>query len=64
MSDRYDGVVVLADHSILLAIPAFLPAFLIAAVVIGIAVRDRRGGDDPEPPSHDHEPGSDTDEES
>ncbi|MEU4838079.1 hypothetical protein [Nocardia testacea] len=51
MTDRYDGVDVLADHSILLAVPAFLPAFLIAAVVIVVAVRDRRRGDDEDPPA-------------
>ncbi|WP_063058210.1 hypothetical protein [Nocardia sienata] len=51
MTDRYDGVDVLADHSILLAIPAFLPAFLIAAVVIVVAVRDRRRGDDEDRPA-------------
>jgi hypothetical protein len=45
MTDRYDGVDLLADHSILLAVPAFLPAFLIAAVVVAVAVRDRRRGD-------------------
>lgn len=50
MTDRSDGVVLLADHSILLAVPAFLPAFLIAGVVVVIAVRDRRGGDDEDPP--------------
>ncbi|WP_067656269.1 hypothetical protein [Nocardia harenae] len=42
----YDGVDVLADHSILLAIPAFLPAFALVGVVVFIAVRDRRAGDD------------------
>ncbi|MFC8045624.1 hypothetical protein [Nocardia sp. NPDC057353] len=44
----YAGVDVLADHSILLAIPAFLPAFAVVGVVVFIAVRDRRAGDDPE----------------
>lgn len=53
MTDRYDGVDLLADHSILLAVPAFLPAFLIAAVVIVVAVRDRRRGDDEEEPPAD-----------
>ncbi|MGW0181424.1 hypothetical protein [Nocardia sp. NPDC003345] len=48
MTDRYDGVDILADHSVLLAVPAFLPAFLIAGVVIVIAVRDRRRGDETE----------------
>ncbi|MGI5218548.1 hypothetical protein [Nocardia sp. CA-290969] len=61
MSDRYDEVVILADHSVLLAIPAFLPAFIIAGVVLVIAVRDRRAGGD-EPPER-GESGSDTDEE-
>ncbi|MEV0108502.1 hypothetical protein AB0H42_19490 [Nocardia sp. NPDC050799] len=56
MTDRYDGVDVLADHSILLAVPAFLPAFLIAAVVIVVAVRDRRRGDDEEDPPSDPDP--------
>ncbi|NKY30856.1 hypothetical protein [Nocardia gamkensis] len=36
------SVDVLADHSILLAIPAFLPALLVVAVVVLVAVRDRR----------------------
>ncbi|MGK8488191.1 hypothetical protein [Nocardia asiatica] len=45
MTQGYDGVDVLADHSILLAIPAFLPAFLVVAVVVFIALRDRRAED-------------------
>jgi hypothetical protein len=36
-------IVVLADHSVLLAIPAFAPAIVVAGVVVYIAVRDRRG---------------------
>lgn len=41
-------VAVLADHSVLLAIPAFAPAIVIAGVVVYIAMRDRRkGGDEP-----------------
>lgn len=39
-------VVILADHSALLAIPAFAPAILVVAVVIWVARRDRRLGDD------------------
>ena len=39
---------ILADHSLLLAIPAFAPAILVAGVVVYIAMRDRRsGGDEP-----------------
>ncbi|MBF6195928.1 hypothetical protein [Nocardia implantans] len=36
------SVDVLADHSLLLAIPAFLPALAVVAVVVFVAVRDRR----------------------
>lgn len=35
-------VQILADHSALLAIPAFAPAIVIVAVVIWVARRDRR----------------------
>ena len=41
-------VQILADHSALLAIPAFAPAILVVAVVIWVARRDRRLGDDEE----------------
>ena len=41
-------ITILADHSLLLAIPAFAPAILVAGVVVYIAMRDRRsGGDEP-----------------
>jgi hypothetical protein len=36
---------ILADHSALLAIPAFAPAILVVAVVFWVARRDRRRGD-------------------
>ena len=36
----------LADHSALLALPAFAPAIVIVGVVVFIAMRDRRLGDD------------------
>ncbi|MEU8898864.1 hypothetical protein [Nocardia sp. NPDC048505] len=36
------GVDILADHSALLAIPAFAPAFAIVGVVVYLAMRDRR----------------------
>ena len=38
-------VEILAHHGLLLAIPAFAPAIAVAAVVIYIAVRDRRTPD-------------------
>lgn len=38
-------VVILADHSLLLAIPAFVPAFIVAGVVTYIAMKDRRNRD-------------------
>jgi len=40
-------VVFLADHTLLLAIPAFLPAVIVAGVVVYIAMRDRRDSDEP-----------------
>ena len=39
---RQVNVDVLADHSLLLAIPAFLPAVALVALVLFIAMRDRR----------------------
>ncbi len=36
------NIVILADHPIWLAVPAFAPAIVVAAVVVYIAVRDRR----------------------
>jgi hypothetical protein len=39
-------VQILADHSALLAIPAFAPAILVVAVVIWVARRDRRLADE------------------
>jgi hypothetical protein len=38
-------VAILADHSVLLAIPAFAPAFVVAGVVAYIAIKDRCKGD-------------------
>jgi hypothetical protein len=43
---------ILADHSLLLAIPAFVPAFVVAGVVVYIAMKDRRNRDGP----HSEEP--------
>jgi hypothetical protein len=37
-----------AHHWLLLAGPAFLPAVVVVGVVLYIAVRDRRAGDDAE----------------
>lgn len=40
---RYEhGVEILADHTVLLAIPAFVPALALVGVIVVIAVRDRR----------------------
>ncbi|MGE0215524.1 hypothetical protein [Mycolicibacterium sp.] len=35
-------VVVLADHSVWIAVPAFAPAIVVAAVVCYIAMKNRR----------------------
>lgn len=37
-------VVILADHPIWLAVPAFAPAIVVAGVVVYIAVKNRRRG--------------------
>ncbi|WP_280232902.1 hypothetical protein [Nocardia cyriacigeorgica] len=42
MISAVDRVDVLADHSVLLAVPAFLPAFVVVGIIVFIAVRDRR----------------------
>ncbi|MFD3707070.1 hypothetical protein ACFWUP_28365 [Nocardia sp. NPDC058658] len=39
---REENVDLLADHSLLLAIPAFLPAVALVGLVLFIAMRDRR----------------------
>ncbi|MCW2511290.1 MAG: hypothetical protein JWR11_332 [Mycobacterium sp.] len=39
-------VEVLADHSVLLAIPAFAPAIIVVGVVVYVAMKDRRNADD------------------
>jgi hypothetical protein len=41
------NVIYLADHPVWLAVPAFAPAFVVAGVVVYIAVRNRRKGDAP-----------------
>jgi hypothetical protein len=35
----------LAHHMLLLAIPAFLPAIVVVGVILYVALRDRRNGD-------------------
>lgn len=45
----------LADHSLLLAIPAFAPAVAVVGVVVFVAMRDRRRGDDE---AHSDQPGA------
>jgi hypothetical protein len=52
----------LADHTLLLALPAFAPAVVVAAVVVYVAMRDRRRGndtpqgEDPDSSGHDESP--------
>jgi len=38
----------LAHHMLLLAVPAFLPAIIVVAVVLYVALRDRRNGGKPD----------------
>jgi hypothetical protein len=42
-----------AHHWILLAVPAFLPAIIVVAVVLYVALRDRRAGRGPGQQSED-----------
>ena len=39
---RGQGVSHLADHTLLLALPAFAPAVVVVGVVVYVAMRDRR----------------------
>jgi hypothetical protein len=41
-------VILLADHSIWLAVPAFAPAIVVAGVVVFIATKNRRNSDNRE----------------
>jgi hypothetical protein len=41
------NVVILADHPVWLAVPAFAPAIVVAGVVVYIALKNRRKGDAP-----------------
>lgn len=38
-----------AHHMLLLAIPAFLPAVIVVGVILYVALKDRRSGDDAAP---------------
>jgi len=51
----------LADHTLLLALPAFAPAVVVVGVVVYVAMRDRRRSDAPQgentgSPGHDDSP--------
>lgn len=50
------SVEILADHPILYAIPAFAPAIVVVGVVVFIAMRDRRQGDDDDEETHSDSP--------
>ena len=39
-------ITLLAHHTLLLAIPAFAPAVVVVGVVVYVAMRDRRSGND------------------
>jgi hypothetical protein len=47
MTTGQPDVVILADHPIWIAVPAFAPAIVVAGVVVYIALRNRRRGDAP-----------------
>ncbi|MGA9870110.1 MAG: hypothetical protein WBQ44_03030 [Rhodococcus sp. (in: high G+C Gram-positive bacteria)] len=43
-----ENVIYLADHSVVLALPALIPAFVIVGVVLFVVARDRRAERDEE----------------
>lgn len=45
----------LADHTLLLALPAFAPAVVVVGVVVWIAMRDRRQADEESDPGNEEE---------
>jgi hypothetical protein len=47
----------LADHTLLLALPAFAPAVVVVCVVVYVAMRDRRRPDDDDE-AHSEHPGA------
>jgi hypothetical protein len=49
---------VLADHALLLALPAFAPAVIVVGVVIYVAMKDRRTADDEDADDETHREGS------
>nr|WP_296766234.1 hypothetical protein [Rhodococcus sp. (in: high G+C Gram-positive bacteria)] len=42
LSAAPDNVIYLADHSVVLALPALIPAFVIVGVVLYVVAKDRR----------------------
>jgi hypothetical protein len=56
---RQPHIEILADHGLMLAIPAFVPAIAVAAVVIYIALRDRRRANDATPSENSDSPHQD-----
>lgn len=48
-----EDVVYLADHSVVLALPALIPAFIIVGVVLYVVARDRRAERDENGPAGD-----------
>lgn len=53
-----ENVIYLADHSVVLALPALVPAFVIVGVVLFVVARDRRA----ERNEAEQSPGSEPDE--
>lgn len=49
VSETAGHVEYLAHHMLLLAIPAFLPAVVVVAVILYVALKDRRTGGKPQP---------------
>ena len=55
----HPDAVILADHTLLLALPAFAPAVVVVGVVVYIAMRDRRRKGDTTHSENTDSPGED-----
>lgn len=59
-----DAVTYQADHTLLLALPAFAPAIVVAGVVVYVAVRDRRRKDPTRDVAHSEHEGAASEDDS
>ncbi len=54
--ETHAHVLYVSHHMLLLAIPAFLPAIVVVAVILYVALKDRRSGGQPDAPQQSDAP--------